>query len=185
MKKYLLLALTAVFMFSIQIFAQNQINNKGSNTRGKMHEHNDRHKFMSPQNRAERMAKVLNLTTEETQKVQVLFEKEESKRREMNTSREQIQQGNNKGDLREQMERERSEYDAQLEQIIGKDKMKHWKETINNLRKDIYKKEDRNIQSNEKIIKDTTLFQISDTKTLKTKNEKKAKKEKKIKKTEM
>jgi len=76
---------------------------------------------MTPEKRAEQMAKQLELTAEQTQQVQKLFEERDAKRKERiadsSISREERQ---------EIMQKERKDFDEKLEKIIGKEKMEKY-----------------------------------------------------------
>ena len=78
-------------------------------------------KEMTPEKRAEQMAKQLELTAEQTQQVQKLFEERDAKRKERiadsSISREERQ---------EIMQKERKDFDEKLEKIIGKEKMEKY-----------------------------------------------------------
>ncbi len=129
MKKIVLMALVAIFTLSFTLEAQNDGRNRRNDRQGPQTE-----RRWTAKDRAEAMAKQLKLTAEEKAKVEALFEKQDAKRA------EQIaQQGANKEKQtqdrtkrREEMqalrEKEMAKSDAELEVIIGKEKMEQWKQ---------------------------------------------------------
>ena len=114
MKKVFFSMLIALFVFGMTAEAQN---NGGSQQR----QGANREK-MTPQKRAEQMAKQLDLTAQQTQKVQKLFEEQDAKRKER-TSDSSV----SREDRRSAMEKERKDFDEKLEKIIGKEKMEKYK----------------------------------------------------------
>lgn len=74
----------------------------------------------SPAARAERMAKDLELTADQKVKVQALFEKQQA---EMVKLREEGQASTDREARRQQMTELRKKWDADLEKIIGAEKM--------------------------------------------------------------
>ena len=73
----------------------------------------------NPKARAEQMAKDLSLTDAQKQQVQVLFEEQQAKMKELRESGD-----TNQDARREELKKLRSEWDKQLESIIGKENMK-------------------------------------------------------------
>ena len=116
MKKYAMLVLASTFMLSVAVFAQEQTPDPAGKGEKKEFKQAER-PHVSPEKRADRMAKELGLTDAEKTKVQALFEKQETVR---------VQhQAENKKMRDEQMakfETERKVQDADLEKIIGKEK---------------------------------------------------------------
>ena len=118
MKKFTLLALVGLLTLSFSLSAQN------SNTR----------RSWTAKDRAEFMTKELNLSAEEAAKIKDLFEKNDEERAkqvaENRAKREDLQA--NREERRKEMQDMRAkavaENDAQLEAIIGKEKLEEWKE---------------------------------------------------------
>lgn len=132
MKKYAMFMLAAMLTIGLSVSAQNgqrkQRNHNDNRLRQEMR--------MTAKERAEWMAKQLELTADQTEKVQALLEKQDAKRIEQITKfREQREQAiTNRDKKREEMhalrENEMKENRAELESIIGKEKM----EKLNSLR---------------------------------------------------
>ena len=88
----------------------------------------------TPENRAEYMAKELNLSADEKAKVIALFEQQDKERAEQvaehRAKRDELR--NNREARRKEMQELRTqavaENDAQLEKVIGKEKLEQWKE---------------------------------------------------------
>lgn len=88
----------------------------------------------TPENRAEYMAKELDLNADEKAKVTALFEQQDKERAEQvaenRAKRDELR--NTRDARRKEMQDLRTqavaENDAQLEQIIGKEKLEQWKE---------------------------------------------------------
>ena len=116
MKKYGLLVLASLFMISVAITAQDQTRPQGRKAENKELKQGERTQ-MTPQTKAERMAKELGLTDSERKKVQALFERQEVKR-----VQHQAEIDKQKARFREKFEAERKAQDAELEKIIGKEK---------------------------------------------------------------
>lgn len=111
MKKQILLLLIAVVSFGLSATAQQpQRQGKGEMPR------------MNAEQRAERMAKELNLSNEQKQKVQALFEEQQSKMMDMRKHEQNKEKAN-----REEMKQMRTKWDSELEAIIGKEKMEQHK----------------------------------------------------------
>ena len=110
MKKQILLVLIAVLAISFTVSAQNQPR-QGNRQQ------------VNPKERAEQMAKDLNLTDKQKQQVQTLFEEQQTKMQEIR------QAGNTDQDARrEEFRTLREEWNKSLEKIIGKENMeKHQK----------------------------------------------------------
>ena len=124
MKKYGIFVMAAMLTISLSITAQNAPENQNQNGRQA-----PQREQMTTQQRAENLAKQLNLTAEQTQKVQALYEKQDAKRaqqrEEFRKNRQNMQQMRNaeREQMRAQREKEMKEEDAELESIIGKEKM--------------------------------------------------------------
>lgn len=128
MKKYGMWAIVAFFMMSLSISAQD------SNQRRREGNQPPREMRMTAKDRAERMAKQLQLTPEQTAQVEELFKKQDEKRAEQmkkfREERQQMQQQDcekQREEMRALMEQNMEEQDAELEKIIGKEKMEQWK----------------------------------------------------------
>ena len=131
MKKYAMFMLAAILTIGLPISAQDGQRKQRSND-NRLH----REMRMTAKERAEWMAKQLELTADQTEKVQALLEKQDDKRTEQITKlREQREQEiTNRNKKREQIralrENESKENRVELEGIIGKEKM----EKLNTLR---------------------------------------------------
>lgn len=90
----------------------------------------------SPKEQAERMTKQLNLTADQQKALEEYFTELKAKREErMKENRD------SKEDRREQMQKEREAQSAQLEKIIGKDKMKELEKLREQERKNFQKQQ--------------------------------------------
>lgn len=128
MKKYGILALVAFFMMSLSISAQDATRRRDDGNQP------PRAMRMTAKERAEHMAKVLDLTSEQKEQVEELLKKQDEKRAEQmakfREERQQMQQQDRekqREEMRALMEQNMQEQDAELEQIIGKEKMEQWK----------------------------------------------------------
>lgn len=125
MKKLAIYLMAAMLAINLTVSAQDNNENRMNDNR---HGH-PRGMQMSAQQRAEKLSKQLNLTAEQTQKLQALYEKQDAKRtqqlEEFGKHRKEMQQKQTKkrDELRAQREKEMKEQDAELEAIIGKEKM--------------------------------------------------------------
>jgi|GEM_PF-322750 len=118
MKKYAMLVLACAFMFSVATIAQEQNPPQGKKGERKEFRQNERSQ-LSAEKRAERMAKVLELSNAEKVKVQALFEKQDAKRLEHQAAVKKVI-----AEQKDQFEANRKAQDAELEKIIGKEKFK-------------------------------------------------------------
>ena len=139
MKKYLFLVTALLLTMSMSMSAQN--NNRRNDTRrgGVNNRRSEQMMRMTPQERADLMAKELDLTAEQKDQVKALAEKQEKERL------EQVKEQRSQRDLgrqnqvarRDEMRAQRlkavEEHNAELEKIIGKEKVEKW----NELRKDV------------------------------------------------
>lgn len=129
MKKIMLMALVAIFTMSFVLEAQDN----GKNRRDKKHDAPMAMKW-SAKDRADNMEKQLGLTADEKAKVQALLEQQDAKRAEQFTQQKakREEEMQDRAKRREEMQalREKAvtENDAQLEAIIGKEKMGQWKQ---------------------------------------------------------
>lgn len=129
MKKYGILAMIAFLTMALSVSAQttDRGNRMKDGNRGQ------REMRWTAKERAENMEKQLNLNADEKAKVQALFEKQDAERAKWRSeAREKNRQiAGNLDAKREEMRKERekaiAKNDAELEQIIGKDKLEQWK----------------------------------------------------------
>lgn len=124
MKKYAMFMLTAMLTIGLSVSAQNRQRKQRSND---YRPHQEMR--MTAKERAEWMAKQLELTADQTEKVQALLEKQDAKRAELITKfREQRKQETaNRDKKREEIralrENEMKKNRVELENIIGKEKV--------------------------------------------------------------
>lgn len=125
MKKIVLVALVGLFALSFTLEAQN---NRRDGRQGARTENR-----WTAKDRADAMAKQLELTAEETAKVQALFEKQDVERAKQ-VATQRADRERMTGDrearreaMREAREKAVAENDAELEKIIGKEKVEQWK----------------------------------------------------------
>lgn len=107
MKKQMALLTAILLAFTLTATAQNQQPRQGGER-----------PQMNPKERAEKMAKELELTAEQSQKVEALFEVQKTQMTEL---REKFQ-GNQEG-RRTALQELRKKWDEELEKIIGKEKL--------------------------------------------------------------
>ena len=117
MKKYAMLALATAIMFSVTVSSQNQTPPlPGRKAEMKEFKQGERPQ-VTPEKRAERMAKELGLSDAEKLKVQALFEKQDAKRDQHQAAVKKV-----RDEQKAQFETERKVQDAELEKIIGTEK---------------------------------------------------------------
>lgn len=116
MKKYVMLALAAILSLGISTSAQDQQGRGGQGREGG----GQRMQF-TPKDRAERLAKQLELTEDEKAKVLELFEKQEANREKIRKENQDVNT-----DWREKFQAQRKVEDAELEKIIGKEKFEKY-----------------------------------------------------------
>ncbi|MDD3320147.1 MAG: hypothetical protein PHS59_01750 [Paludibacter sp.] len=112
MKKYAMLLLACTFMFSVAINAQDRENNggrQGGNTEVRQQ--------VTPEKRAEKLAKDLSLTDAEKAKVVELYKKQDV---DMTKFRSEVNRDT--PDFRTKMKEFRESQDAELKAIIGDEK---------------------------------------------------------------
>ncbi|NLA62709.1 MAG: hypothetical protein GX857_05725 [Bacteroidales bacterium] len=133
MKKYLFLVATLLLTLSITVSAQNNNRRNDNNRR------TDRIMNMSPKERADLMAKELDLTVEQTTQVEALCEKQDAERL-VQVKEQRSGRGTgstNRDARREEMRtarlKEVEKQNAELEKIIGKEKVEKW----NKLRQEV------------------------------------------------
>ena len=116
MKKYVILTLALVFVFNLTTTAQEQVPGKGE--KGPRKEFRGGGKpEITPEMRANKMAKQLSLTDAEKAKVKALFEAQEANRVKMETEVKKTHK-----EMKAQFEADRKAQDAELEKIIGAEK---------------------------------------------------------------
>ena len=116
MRKYVMLAVATVFMLNVAIMAQDQRPPQERKNERKELKRGERHQ-MSAQKRAALMAIDLGLTDAEKVKVQALMEKQDALREQHQKDEKKLMDSR-----KAQFETERKAHDAELEQIIGKEK---------------------------------------------------------------
>jgi biopolymer transport protein ExbD len=116
MKKYVMLALATIFMFSISVQAQDQKHDQPQNWKKNEMKHGQS-PMVSPQERSDRMAKQLGLSAEEKAKVKALLEKQDVKRKEQLEKVKKM-----KEEMKAKIEAERKVNDEELAKIIGQEK---------------------------------------------------------------
>lgn len=118
MKKFTLMAIIGLLALSFSLSAQN----------------NNPRRIATSKERAELMAKELKLSAEETTKIEALFDKQDKERakqiEENRATRENLQTDREarRKEMQDLRAKAVAENDAQIEAIIGKEKMKEWKE---------------------------------------------------------
>ena len=139
MKKYLFLVATILLTMSMTVSAQNNRRNL-DNRRGNMdNRRSERMMKMTPKQRADLMAKELDLTADQAAQVEALIEKQDAKRleqvKEQRSERGTATQNRDarREEFRAMREKEMQAQQAELEKIIGKEKAEKW----NELRKDV------------------------------------------------
>ena len=139
MKKYLFLVATILLTMSMTVSAQNNRRNL-DNRRGNMdNRRSERMMKMTPKQRADLMAKELDLTADQAAKVEALIEKQDAKRLEQ-VKEQRSERGTGtqnrdarRDEFRKMREKEMQAQQAELEKIIGKEKVEKW----NELRKEV------------------------------------------------
>ena len=130
MKKNLLLVTALLLTMSMSMSAQNNNRQNGDNNR-----RGEQMVRTTPEERAELMTKQLDLTADQKAKVLVLLKKQDKERMEqMEKFREQFTAGTQMTDAqREEMRASRlkevEKQNADLEKIIGKEKVAKWNES--------------------------------------------------------
>jgi len=114
MKKYVMLALALAFTLSFAASAQDQA---PQGERGPRPEMRGDRPQMTPQMRAERLAKQLELTDAQKAQVQALYEKQDADRKNKKVDVQKTRE-----EMKAQFDAERKAQDAELEKIIGTEK---------------------------------------------------------------
>jgi DNA-binding CsgD family transcriptional regulator/L-rhamnose mutarotase len=131
MKKYLFLLATLLLTVSMSVSAQR--NQRNTDNRGNMNNRRSEQMMrMTPQERVTLMTKELNLTTKEAAEVLALCEKQEAERKkqiEENRSQRNLSRQANvarREEMREKRLKEVEKQTAELEKIIGKERVQKW-----------------------------------------------------------
>ena len=139
MKKYLFLLATLLLTVSMSVSAQRNQRNTGN--RGNMNNRRSEQMMrMTPQERVTLMTKELNLTTKEAADVLALCEKQEAERNkqieENRAQRNLTRQANvaRREEMREKRLKEVEKQTAELEKIIGKERVQKWNDLRQNVR---------------------------------------------------
>jgi len=120
MKKYGMLAIAAIFMFSMAIMAQDPTPPQGQN--GPRREFNQNGRTQAtPQVRAERLAKQLSLTDDQKAQVQAMYEKQDA-----NRAKAQTEVKKSREEMKAQFEADRKAQDEELAKIIGSEKFQQF-----------------------------------------------------------
>ena len=138
MKKYLFLVATLLLTMSLSVSAQNNRGN-ANNKRNSDNRRSEQMKKVTPKERADMMASKLDLTAEQTAQILSLMEKQDAERLEQVAEHRKLRgTGNVNSDAKREEFRaarlkEVEQHNAELEKIIGKEKVEKW----NELRKDV------------------------------------------------
>lgn len=139
MKKYLFLLATLLLTVSMSVSAQRNQRNTGN--RGNMNNRRSEQMMrMTPQERVTLMTKELNLTTKEAADVLALCKKQEAERNkqieENRAQRNLTRQANvaRREEMREKRLKEVEKQTAELEKIIGKERVQKWNDLRQNVR---------------------------------------------------
>ena len=120
MKKHGMLALAFGFIFSLAVSAQDQMPPQGQGEGGPKPEMRQGNRpQMTPEVRAERLAKQLDLTVAQKAQVQALYEKQNAEHQ-----KKQAEVQKTREEMKAQFDAERKAQDIALEKIIGPEKMK-------------------------------------------------------------
>jgi len=118
MKKYGMLALATIFMFSVSVFAQDPTTPPQDHHKGGKKEFKQGERPMAtPEKRSERMAKQLGLNDSQKAQVQALFEKQDAKHHEQMEKGEKM-----RNEMKSKFEAERKANEDELIKIIGQEK---------------------------------------------------------------
>jgi len=116
MKKYAMLVLASMFLFNVATTGQEKAPSQQKKGEWKKSDQDERLQ-VSPQMRAEKMAKKLGLTDAEKNKVEALFVKQDAKRDQHEAEIKKV-----RDERMARFENERKAQDAELEKIIGNEK---------------------------------------------------------------
>ena len=128
MKKYAMLMLAAMLTIGLSVSAQDGKKRQrgGDNNRPRQE------MKMTAKERADFMSKQLELTADQTVKVQTLMEKHDAKRTEQiakfreEREKSAANRDKNREEMRSLREKEIKEFQAELESVIGKEKAEKW-----------------------------------------------------------
>jgi hypothetical protein len=143
MKKYAMMAFIAFLTMSSALSAQDNRGRGQDGNRGQQREvrqnnnreqretrqreaEQARQQRVTPQARAERMARELELTAEQKTRVQTMFENQEEIIRQHRQQNQQAQRRNQE-EMRTRHQQAIAAHDAELEEIIGAEKMERWR----------------------------------------------------------
>jgi len=133
MKQNVTMVMLVILMLGITYSAQAQYRNQRPGLRSEFRQ--QERKQVSPEKRAEMMAKQLNLTAEEKAKVQVLFEEQEMKMKQRMEEMQKMRE-----ELKAKVEAERNTNQAELISIIGNEKFQQLQaKRIQHLEKELRK----------------------------------------------
>ena len=134
MRKYLFLVATLLLTLNMSVSAQNNRGN-ANNRRNADNRRSEQMMKTTPQERADLMAKELDLTTDQTAQVLELMKKQDAERQaQVEQHRKERETGRQNRDARVDEFRaarlkEFEKQQADLEKIIGKEKMEKWNES--------------------------------------------------------
>ncbi len=128
MKKYLFLVTALLITMSMSLSAQNNNRRNSDNRRSKQMVR------MTPQERTDLMVKELSLTADQKAKVLALTEKQEKQRLEQVAANRSQKSTVNREEMRASRLKQMEEQNAELEKIIGKEKVQKWNELRKNVR---------------------------------------------------
>lgn len=135
MKRSVTLAMLVVFMLGMTLSVQAQYRNNKQRPGAGTELRQPERKYVSPEKRAEMMAKHLELTAEEKAKVQALFEDQDMKRKQRMEEMKQKRE-----ELKAKLEAERNANQAELISIIGNEKFQQMQsKRIQHLEKELRK----------------------------------------------
>lgn len=119
MKKHGFIVMAFAAIFSLAVSAQDQTPPQGAQREQGPEMRQGNRPQMTPQARAERLAKQLDLTPDQTTQVKALYEKQNAERQKKQGDVQKTRE-----EMRSQFEAERKAQDTELEKIIGPEKMK-------------------------------------------------------------
>jgi hypothetical protein len=126
MKKYAIVALIAFFTVSLSVSAQNNSRRNAQDGNREQRNQTEMRQSRTAAERTEIMAQALQLTAEEKAQVKALFEKQDTQRAEQREVQRAQQGQRSQNEMRATRERALAENDAELEKIIGKERLEQW-----------------------------------------------------------
>jgi len=114
-----MLVLAFGFIFSLAVSAQDQVPPQGGQRAQGSEIRQGNRPQMTPQMRAERLAKQLDLTADQTSMVKGMYEKQDAERQKKQGDVQKTRE-----EMRAQFDAERKTQDEELTKIIGTEKMK-------------------------------------------------------------